>query len=72
MSISSIAGFALPVLLGHQLAAHVDRSEGALGRGPWSLTEGSTRTIGLDLGRLRLRLVIDRTEGRTSTGWGLL
>jgi hypothetical protein len=67
MSISSITGFALPVLLGHQLAVHVDRSEGALGRGLWSLTEGPTTTWGLDLGRLRLRLVIDRTEERRST-----
>jgi hypothetical protein len=34
--------------------------------------DGSTTSRGLDLGQLRLRLVVDRTEWRTSTGWGLI
>ena len=67
-------GFALPVLLGHQLALHLDHATEPIGHGLWSDHDGATTTWALDLGRLRLRLrlVIDRTEGRTSTGWGLL
>jgi hypothetical protein len=64
--------FGLPVLLGHQLALHLDHADASLGRSLWSLSEGPTRTLGLDLGHYRVRLVIDRTEGRHSTGWGLL
>ena len=66
------AGFSLPVLLGHQLAAYLYHGTEPMGHGAWSLTEGSTRTWGLDLGRCRVRLVADRVEGRTSTGWGLI
>ena len=58
--------------LGHQLAAYLDHGTEPMGHGAWSLTEGSTRTWGLDLGRCRVRLVADRVEGRTSTGWGLI
>jgi len=65
------SGFALPVLLGHQLAIHLDHATASLGRGLWSFSEGPTRTHGMGLGRLRLRLVIDRTEGRRSI-WGVL
>jgi hypothetical protein len=72
MTIALLAGFSLPVLLGHQLALHLDQADASLGCGLWSDHDGHTTTLGADLGRLRLRLVIDRTEGRTSTGWGLL
>lgn len=72
MTISFLAGISLPVLLGHQLAAYLDHADASLGRGLWSDHDGPTRTWGLDLGQLRLRLVVDRTEGRTSAGWGLL
>jgi hypothetical protein len=71
MSIASLAGFSLPVLFGHQLALHLDQADASLGRGPWHLNEGPTRTLGLDLGRLRLRLVVDRVNGRRAA-WGLL
>ncbi len=72
MTISFLAGLALPALLGHQLAAYLDYGTEPMGHGAWSLTEGSTRTWGLDLGHHRVRLVLDRVEGRRSTGWGLL
>ncbi len=65
-------GFALPVLLGHQLALHLDHATASLGRGLWSDLDGPTTTWGIDLGRYRVRLVADRVEGRRSTGWGLL
>jgi hypothetical protein len=72
MSISFLAGLALPALLGHQLALYLDHGIEPMGHGNSSLTEGSTRTWGLDLGRYRVRLVIDRVGTRRSTGWGLL
>jgi len=72
MSISFLAGFSLPVLLDHQLAIYVDQGTEPIGHGAWSLTEGSTTTRGLDLGHYRVRLVVDRAEGRRSTDWGLL
>ena len=65
-------GFALPVLLGHQLALHLDHADASLGRGRWSDHDGPTTTWGLDLGRYRVRLVIDRVGTSRSTGWGLL
>jgi len=68
----TFSGFVMPVLLGHQLALHLDHANASLGHGAWSLTEGPTRTWGLDLGHHRVRLVVDRVEGRRSTGWGLL
>ncbi|MBD2550953.1 hypothetical protein H6G65_15445 [Microcystis elabens FACHB-917] len=71
MTITS-TGLALPALLGHQLALHLDHADASLGCGLWSDHDGPTRTWGLGLGQLRLRLVVDRTEGRRSTGWGLL
>jgi hypothetical protein len=72
MTVSFLAGLALPALLGHQLALHLDHADASLGRGLWSDHDGPTRTWGLDLGHHRVRLVIDRVEGRRSTGWGLL
>jgi hypothetical protein len=70
MTISS-TGFSLPVLLGHQLALHLDHATEFLGYGLWSDHDGTTRTLGPDLGHRRVRLVIDRTEGRRSV-WGVL
>ncbi|MCT0208663.1 hypothetical protein [Synechococcus sp. CS-1332] len=64
-------GFALLVVLGRQLAIHVDRCTEFLGRGLWFDRAGGAISWGLDLGRLRLRLVIDRAEGRHFTGWVL-
>ncbi len=65
-------GFCLPVLFGHQLALHLDHATASLGHGRWSDHDGPTTTWGLDLGHHRVRLVIDRVEGRHSTGWGLI
>ena len=65
-------GFALPVLLGHQLALHLDHGTEPIGHGAWSLAEGPTTTWGADLGHYRVRLVADRVEGRHSAGWGLI
>jgi hypothetical protein len=70
--VSYIAGFCLPVLLGHQLAIHHDHATASLGCGLWSDHDGPATTWGLDLGHYRVRLVIDLVEGRTGTGWGLL
>ena len=70
MSITSI-GLVLPALLGHELAAYIDRSAAPFGRGFWSFTEGRTTTYGLDAGSFRLRLVVDRLAGRRPAGWGL-
>ncbi len=71
------AGFCLPVVLGRQLAIHADHSASGFGVGLWrdlesgtTTASGSTSTLGLDLGRLRLRLVADRVGTRRSTGWG--
>ncbi len=65
-------GFCLPVLFGHQLALHLDHATASLGHGRWSDHDGPTTTWGIDLGHHRVRLVIDRVEGRHSTGWGLI
>lgn len=72
------AGFCLPVVLGRQLAIHGDHSASGFGFGLWrdhwdhsTASAGAVSTLGLDLGRLRLRLVADRVGTRRSTGWGL-
>jgi hypothetical protein len=69
MSITSI-GLVLPALLGHELAAYIDRSPAPFGLGLWSFTEGHANTYGLDAGSIRFRLVIDRLAGRRPAGWG--
>ncbi|MCP9823896.1 hypothetical protein [Synechococcus sp. EJ6-Ellesmere] len=71
MTITS-TGLALPALLGHQLAAHIDRAGTPFGWGPWSLAEGHATTFGLDAGRVRLRLVLDRLAGRRAASCGLI
>jgi len=65
-------GFNTPVLLGRQLALHLDHATEPLGYGMWSDHDGTTTTLGLDLGAGRFRLVVDRIQGRRSTGWGLI
>jgi hypothetical protein len=71
MSITT-SGLVLPALLGHELAAYIDQSAASFGLGVRSFTEGHATTYGLDAGRLRLRLVVDRLDGRRPAGWGLV
>lgn len=70
-NIRLIAGFNTPAVVCHQLALYFERASNSLGHGMWTDRNGPTATWGLDLGRLRLRLLVDRTDGRISTGWGL-
>jgi hypothetical protein len=77
-NIASI-GFALPALLGHQLATHTDHCPAGFGFGLWrdhwdhsTSSAGSVSTWGIDLGRRRFRLVLDRVGSRCSAGWGLI
>ena len=65
-------GLALPAALGHQLAAYIDRTGTPFGWGPWSLTEGSATTFGLDAGGVRFRLVLDRLGSRRAASCGLI
>jgi hypothetical protein len=73
MSITT-RGFVFPVVGNIETAAYVDRQPGATGCGAWRFPEGCTTTYGIDLGAIRLRLVLDRlTDGRRPTeGWGPL
>jgi hypothetical protein len=70
MNCITSAGFCLPALLGRQLAIHADHCRDSLGHGLWTDRDGSTTTWGLDLGRRRLRLTLERVGNRRSTGWG--
>jgi len=71
MSIT-ISGLVLPALLGHELAAYIDQSAAPFGLGVWSFTEGHATTYGLDACSIRLRLVLDRLDGRRPADWGLV
>lgn len=58
-------GFALPALLGRELAGYCDRcaeSFGPLGGWRDSWSDGRVRTLGLDLGMVRLRFVLARVQ----------
>jgi hypothetical protein len=63
-------GFAVPALLGHQLAAYVDRSSQGRPRRSWCLQEALTTTYGLDLNAWRFRLVVDRIQSHQAGYWG--
>ena len=67
-------GFVFPLLGNIEAAVYIDHQPGAVGCSTWRLPEGSHTTYGLDLGAIRLRLVLDRlTNGRRPTeGWGLI
>ncbi|NQV11055.1 MAG: hypothetical protein HQ527_07815 [Cyanobacteria bacterium] len=71
-TIITTTGLALPALLGHQLAAHIDRAGTPFGWGPWSLTEGRSTTFGIDAGCMRIRLVVDRLGSRRAASCGLI
>jgi hypothetical protein len=57
-----------------EAAIYCDTCPGATGWSAWRFKEDGTKTYGIDLGQLRLRLVLDRlSDGRCPTeGWGLL
>jgi hypothetical protein len=65
-------GFAVPALLGLQLAAYIDQSAAQFGLGLWSFTEDHATTYGLNAGSIRLRLVLDRLDGRRPADWGVV
>ena len=63
-------GFAVPALLGLQLAAYVDRSSQSQPCRSWCLREGPTTTYGLDINAWCFRLVLDRIQGHQAGYWG--
>lgn len=67
-------GFVFPVVGNIEVAVYIDHQPGAPGCSAWRLAEGPTTTHGMDLGVLRLRLVLDRlTDSRRRTeGWGVI
>ena len=67
-------GFVFPVLGSIEAAVYIDRQPGATGCSFWRFLHGNVTTYGLDLGVIRLRLVLDRLPaGRAATeGWGLI
>lgn len=65
-------GFVFPVVADIEAAAYIDICPGATGCSAWRFPEGNAITYGLDLGPVRLRLQLDRLNGRTTTGWGLI
>lgn len=65
-------GFVFPVVADIEAAAYIDTCPGSTGCRAWRFPEGHGITYGLDLGRVRLRLVLDRLNGRRTTGWGLI
>jgi hypothetical protein len=69
-------GAQLPVLWGWQLAIYCDRQpEGFWPMRPWldywETTPGAVKTLGLDVGPVRLRLVLERGRPGSRAEWGL-
>ena len=64
-------GYVLPVLISIEMAVYLDRSPEPFGWKPWIYAEDRTATLGLDLGRVRLRLVLQRLNGANpaESGW---
>jgi hypothetical protein len=71
MSITT-RGFVFPVVGNIEAAVDIDNQPCATGCSAWRFPEGLTTTYGIDLGAIRLRLVLGRlTDGRRPTeGWG--
>ena len=65
-------GFVFPVVADIEAAIYCDTCPGATGWSAWRFKEDGTKTYGIDLGQLRLRLVLDRLDGRATSGWGLI
>jgi hypothetical protein len=70
-----IRGLALPPVLGWQLAGYCDRCPAGFGpAGLWHDSWGASRvrTLGLDLGGVRLRLMLERVRADAVAEWGLV
>jgi hypothetical protein len=65
-------GFVFPVVVDIEAAVYIDICPGAIGCSAWRFPEGHGVAYGLDIGAVRLRLQIDRLNGRFATGWGLI
>ena len=65
-------GFVFPVVADIEAAVYIDICPGATGCRAWRFSEGHGVTYGLDIGAVRLRFVLDRLNGRFTTGWGLI
>ena len=67
-------GFVFPVLGNIETAVYIDRQSGVTVCSAWRFLHGNATTYGIDLGVIRLRLVLDRLiAGRRPTeGWGLI
>lgn len=65
-------GFVFPVVVDIESAIYIDTCPGSTGCRAWRFLEGSGTTYGIDLGPVRLRLQLDRLNGRRTTGCGLI
>ena len=65
-------GFVFPVVADIEAAIYCDTCPGATGCRAWRFPEAGGITYGLDLGPVRLRLHLDRLNGRATTGAGLI
>jgi len=65
-------GFVFPVVADIEAAIYCDTCPGATGCRAWRFPDGHGITYGLDLGPVRLRLALDRLNGRKTLGWGLI
>jgi len=65
-------GFVFPVVADIEAAIYCDTCPSATGCRAWRFHDGHGITYGLDFGPVRLRLQLDRLNGRTTTGWGLI
>jgi hypothetical protein len=63
-------GFAVPALLGLQLAAYIDRSSQCQPCHSWRFQEALTTTYGLDINAWSFRLVVDRIQSHQAGYWG--
>lgn len=65
-------GFVFPVVAKIEAAVYIDTCPGTTGYSAWRFPEGNGVTYGLDIGVIRLRLQLERLNGRSTTGWGLI
>ena len=65
-------GFVFPVVGDTEAAVYIDACPGATGCSAWRFPGGNGVTYGLDVGLIRLRLQLERLNGRASAGWGLI
>jgi hypothetical protein len=65
-------GLALPPAMGLQAALYCDRCTNGWGLKGWRDHWGQVNVLGLDVGPVRLRLVLERLRPGATTKWGLL